>query len=320
MLSLAGAVGLLRAPSSLAAEGTPETPTLPLAETAPWAWICVAPVKNRSVALRAEGFTDIRYVPVGSGDQTEAVGGGRLDFALNDASSLTAAIDSGVPITALAGIQQAASDSFGHEGIRGIADLKGKSVAVRAMAAADPPYLFVALMAAEVGIDPHKDIHWVMAPEGKTMDLFVDGKVDAFLASSSAARATLLVRSDTSSSTVRSHRPGLNISVVCSTVIWTMFKKPGGDQTRIARRPQVYRFLRQPARNASLDNWSTTVPRRATTASSRSSASCLTTDGGNTTPKTRSVLCAASARGRSDQLNSATKLSPTAPTGAFSTK
>ena len=54
--------------------------------------------------LRAEGLTDIRYVPVGSGDLTEAVGGGRLDFALNFASSLTAVIDSGVPITALAGI------------------------------------------------------------------------------------------------------------------------------------------------------------------------------------------------------------------------
>lgn len=80
----------------------------------------------------------------------------------------------------MAGIHAGCFGLFGHEGIRGIADLKGKSVAVPAMGG-DPSYLFVAVMAAEVGIDPHKDISWVTAAGGKAMDLFVNGKVDAFL-------------------------------------------------------------------------------------------------------------------------------------------
>ena len=179
MLSLAGAAGLVRAPSSLAASG-PETPTLRLPKFS-LGGICTAPMWILDGLLRAEGFTDIRYVPVGSGgDLTEAVGGGGLDFAMNFASSLTGAIDGGAPITALAGIHAGCFGLFGHEGIRGIADLKGKSVAVNSMGG-DPSYLFVAVMAAEVGIDPREDIHWVTAPRGKSMDLFVDGKVDAFL-------------------------------------------------------------------------------------------------------------------------------------------
>jgi NitT/TauT family transport system substrate-binding protein len=116
---------------------------------------CAAPARIVSDLLRAEGFSDIRFVPAGSTDHTELVGGGVLDFALIFVSSLTAAIDRGVPITALAGIHSGCFGLFGHEGIRGIAGLKGKSVAVPAMGG-DPSYLFVAVMAAEVeGSDFH---------------------------------------------------------------------------------------------------------------------------------------------------------------------
>jgi NitT/TauT family transport system substrate-binding protein len=176
-LSLAGAAGLLRAPSSWADEHAPETPMVRLPKSL---GICTAPGLIVGDLLRAEGFTDIRYIAVASNDATGSVGAGTLDFALNFASSLTAAIDHRVPITALAGIHAGCFGLFGHEGIRGIADLKGKSVAVQAMGG-DPGYLFVAVMAAEVGIDPNKDIRWVTAEGGTAMDLFVDGKVDAFL-------------------------------------------------------------------------------------------------------------------------------------------
>jgi NitT/TauT family transport system substrate-binding protein len=36
-------------------------------------------------------------------------------------------------------------------------------------------------MAAQVGLDPVKDIHWVSDPSIKPIELFVDGKIDAFL-------------------------------------------------------------------------------------------------------------------------------------------
>jgi len=102
-----------------------------------------------------------------------------FDFALNFASSLTAAIDRGVAITVLAGIHAGCFGLFGHEVIRGIADLKGKSVAVGSMGS--PAHLFVAAMASQVGIDPGTDIHWITAPSPNSIELFIDGKADAFL-------------------------------------------------------------------------------------------------------------------------------------------
>ena len=36
-------------------------------------------------------------------------------------------------------------------------------------------------MVAHVGLDPHKDIDWIASPHGNAMELFAQGKVDAFL-------------------------------------------------------------------------------------------------------------------------------------------
>jgi NitT/TauT family transport system substrate-binding protein len=37
-------------------------------------------------------------------------------------------------------------------------------------------------MAAHIGLDPHKDIDWVVPPSGTPKQLFIDGEVDAYLA------------------------------------------------------------------------------------------------------------------------------------------
>jgi len=37
------------------------------------------------------------------------------------------------------------------------------------------------LMAAQVGLDPEKDFQWVIDPKLKPLDLFAEGKIDAFL-------------------------------------------------------------------------------------------------------------------------------------------
>jgi NitT/TauT family transport system substrate-binding protein len=175
---MAGAAGLAHVPRALAAEGPLETTTVRLSKTL--GAICSAPEQVAGELLRAEGFTDVRDVNVGSFDKTEAVAGGELDFALNFASSLVAAIDRGVAITALAGVHVGCFGLFGHESVHGIADLKGKSVAIDAFGS--PSHLFVAVMAAQVGLDPGKDIHWVTHPLGaKSIELFTEGKADAFL-------------------------------------------------------------------------------------------------------------------------------------------
>jgi NitT/TauT family transport system substrate-binding protein len=42
--------------------------------------------------------------------------------------------------------------------------------------------LLLSLMAAEVGLDPKKDLRWIADPKAKPKALFIAGKVDAFLA------------------------------------------------------------------------------------------------------------------------------------------
>ena len=60
-LSAAGAAGVLGARAALAEEGPPEVTTIRLRRDPS---ICVAPWYIAEDLLRAEGFTDIRYVPV----------------------------------------------------------------------------------------------------------------------------------------------------------------------------------------------------------------------------------------------------------------
>jgi NitT/TauT family transport system substrate-binding protein len=68
---------------------------------------------------------------------------------------------------------------FGNEGIHSILDLKGKSVGVEALGS--PPHLFLSVIAGNIGIDPGKDINWVTSGSVRPMQLFIDGKIDAFL-------------------------------------------------------------------------------------------------------------------------------------------
>jgi NitT/TauT family transport system substrate-binding protein len=109
----------------------------------------------------------------------EAIGRGEIDMSLNFSAPTIAAIDAGEPATIVAGVHVGCLELFAHEGIRSIRDLKGKKVGVQALGLA--PHVFVSSMAAYVGLDPAKDIDWVLSPSVAPMQLFVEGKIDAFL-------------------------------------------------------------------------------------------------------------------------------------------
>jgi NitT/TauT family transport system substrate-binding protein len=94
-LSLAGAAGLTHKPSLLAAEGSLETTTIRLAKNA---GICIAPQYAAEELLRAEGFTDVRYVFTEPGiPQAEAIGHGDVDFSVNFVAPLIIPLDAGIP-------------------------------------------------------------------------------------------------------------------------------------------------------------------------------------------------------------------------------
>jgi NitT/TauT family transport system substrate-binding protein len=175
-LSFAGAAGLLRTPFSLAAEGPLETTAIRFAKIAN---VCIAPQLVAEELLRAEGFTEIQYVDVAPAFLGPAVARGTVDLSMAYTSQFAAAIDVVGPITLLAGIMVGCVEVFANEGIRGIANLKGKSAGVPSFGSS--PHMLLAVMAAHVGLDPVKDIHWVTDPSIK--QLFVDGKIDAYLSS-----------------------------------------------------------------------------------------------------------------------------------------
>src|SRR5207253_8051296 len=174
-LSLAGAAGLIRAPRALAAEGVLETTSVRLSKIPA---ICYAPLYVAEELLRAEGFTDIRYVATAI-NQPEGLARGEIDFGSNFAPVLIAALDRGMPITALGPVHVGCFEVFGNEGVHSILELKGKSVGVEALGW--PTHLFLSVIFANIGIDPGKDINWVTGGSVRPRQLFIDGKIDAFL-------------------------------------------------------------------------------------------------------------------------------------------
>src|SRR5260370_39831657 len=140
--------------------------------------ICIAPEYMSEELLRAEGFTDIRYVEAPGSQQIDALLRGEIDFSNFFPGGNIPQIDAGAPIIVLAGIHVGCFELFAREGIRHIADLKGKTIGLRVT----PPGVLT-LMAAEVALDPATAIHWFTGADRgpDPLELFVQGKIDAFL-------------------------------------------------------------------------------------------------------------------------------------------
>jgi NitT/TauT family transport system substrate-binding protein len=130
--------------------------------------------------LADEGITRVDYIVTDSGPLlSQAIASGQLDFAMTFSGPLVLELDRGKRITMLAGVHVGCFELFTREGINSVADLKGKSVGTQGLGSS--AHVFISAMAALVGLDPAKDINWVTSAEPKPIDLFLDGKVDAFL-------------------------------------------------------------------------------------------------------------------------------------------
>jgi NitT/TauT family transport system substrate-binding protein len=172
---------------SFAAEPPPEITSIRL-ERDPI--ICIAPQVVEEL-LRAEGFTDIRYVNLtlehvrradsaNMGLLSDLMARGEIDFARAFAPDHLLTLDAGAPITILGGLHIGCFEVFAKDDIRSIADLKGRSAGVVGSAAGDKPLL--SIMASLIGLDPARDIRWVENASPEPVQLFTEGKVDAFLA------------------------------------------------------------------------------------------------------------------------------------------
>ena len=176
-LTVAGTAGLLGLDlRPVAAEPPPETTTIRWLRSPA---ICVAPYYVAEELLQGEGFTEVRHVQTGAQLWTQAVLSGEVDIVLNFVGPLLVRLDAEDPLVILAGGHVGCFELFGTDHVRAIRDLKGKTAAVPQLGS--PQHVFLASMAAYVGLDPQKDITWLTHPPAEAMGLLAEGKIDAFL-------------------------------------------------------------------------------------------------------------------------------------------
>ena len=159
----------------------PETTTIRLVKSP---GICIAPQYVVSDLLNAEGFTNVVYVDAGyvepgSGVYQNKTLGKDLDFNVDFSGPLLLAIERGLGVTVLAGVHVGCFELFAKEDVRSVAGLKGRTVGIQGLES--PQHVFLSAMATLVGLNPVKDIEWVTSAKVKPIELFTEGKIDAFL-------------------------------------------------------------------------------------------------------------------------------------------
>jgi NitT/TauT family transport system substrate-binding protein len=178
-LTLAGTAGLLGLhPQPVAAEPPPETTRLRLMRKPS---ICEAAEYVAEDLLQGEGFTEVHYVKAENFvDSQKALAAGAVDLTMFFSPPFLLYLEAGDPLVMLAGVHVGCFELFGTERVHGIRDLKGKTAAVTGLGG--PEHVFLASMAAYVGLDPRKDIRWVVHPPAEAARLLAEGQIDALLA------------------------------------------------------------------------------------------------------------------------------------------
>jgi NitT/TauT family transport system substrate-binding protein len=174
---LVGVAALGRARPTFAEEAPPETTSLRLPKTL--GFTCLAPLQILDDLLREEGFVDIRFVDFTAPSQEENLAHGEVDFGQDFVSSVTYLKDAGVSTVMLAGVHPACFELRARESIRSVVELKGKRV--WAAWPADGSRTMLPIIAASVGLDPLKDLEWVIDDKRDPKDLFAAGEIDAFM-------------------------------------------------------------------------------------------------------------------------------------------
>jgi NitT/TauT family transport system substrate-binding protein len=178
-VSVAGAAAFLGTQrDSLAAEPPLEITKIRLAQTPS---ICWAPLYMAEKFLHDEGFTEVQYIKIMSGvEMDKLLASGNVDMSMGFAARHIRQIDLGHSAVVLGEVHVGCFELFGNQSIRSIRDLKGKQVAVTQLGSGRQ--IFLAIMLKHVGLDPQKDVNWVTDPVSRSMQLFADGKIDAFMA------------------------------------------------------------------------------------------------------------------------------------------
>src|SRR6476660_2512790 len=173
-LSSAAAAGLFGGKVS-SQEVPPETTTIRLGKIP---GVCIAPQYVAEELLRGEGFTNVQYVEL-SVNVYAGFTAGTIDISMAFIAPYIIQLDAGLPLVLLGGVHAGCFELFGTERIKAVRDLKGKTVAVPELGSAH--HVFVAAMASHVGIDPNRDIKFVIQSPAESMRLLAEGTIDEMM-------------------------------------------------------------------------------------------------------------------------------------------
>lgn len=176
--TVAGAAGILAGSGgdAAAAEPAAETKRLRIARVLDG---CYAPQYMAEDLLRTEGFSDLHYVTVATGGVYGMLAKGHADLSMAFSSGFLLQVDQGAPIVMLAGMHPGCQELVASNSIRSVRDLKGRSVGVQALNGAQ--HAFVVSVVGHVGLDPRRDINWVVVNQDDLIGQLAAGRIDAIM-------------------------------------------------------------------------------------------------------------------------------------------
>src|SRR5690348_3092514 len=91
---------------------------------------CIAPQYIAEDLLHSEGFSRVDYVDFAERSSlgAQALAEGRMDWTIEFAPNLLSVLDTGAPITIVAGVHVGCFELIAHNYVQSITDLKGRTV------------------------------------------------------------------------------------------------------------------------------------------------------------------------------------------------
>ena len=161
-----------------AVEPPPETTTIRIRQ---WRPACWAPIHVAEPLLREEGFTDVQYVDGPGPKFSQMLIDGTVDLSPDFVALAMSQIEKqNPPLKFLAGLHVGCYALVGSKRVNTVRDLKGKTVWAGSVKN-NGPHIFFSSIVSYVGLDPHTDINYVWVKKDEAMELFKQGKIDAFM-------------------------------------------------------------------------------------------------------------------------------------------
>ncbi len=176
--SALGAAPLVSIPRAARAEAPPEVGKIRLIHAPS---ICLAPQLLGEQLLPLEGFSEVEYAEVKVNKLSTEIAEGRADLSMVATPEVIPVLDTHDSVVVIGGVHAGCYELFGGPRIQRVRHLKGKRIAISAPGS--PEQNYIASISAYLGMDPRRDLEWVVGnSSAAAMQLFVEGKADAFLA------------------------------------------------------------------------------------------------------------------------------------------